>query len=78
MSSPDDTLSSPFTPKGLSMLEPRNVVKCGYNHKNLTNSWSRVLVKKLMVAQLLKIFQTLYRTPRFTPVFTNARHRTQL
>jgi len=36
--------------------------------------WSRVLLQKLTVTQLVKKFPAFYRTRRFITVFTTARH----
>jgi hypothetical protein len=41
---------------------------------NQLTPWSRVLLGKLPVAQLLKNFPTFYRTRRFVTVFTRALH----
>jgi hypothetical protein len=57
-----------FTPRP---LYPRG--KEGANETELI-PWSRVLVEKLTVTQLVKIFPTFYGTRRFIIVFTRARH----
>jgi hypothetical protein len=39
-----------------------------------TNSMEKILLEKLIVAQLAKKFPAVYRTRRFITVFTTARH----
>jgi hypothetical protein len=42
-------------------------------HKSLL-SWSRVLLEKLIIAELVKKFPAFYITARFITVFTRARY----
>ena len=45
-----------------------------YVHNNLLIPWSRVLLEKLTVSQLVKQFPTFDGTRRFITTFTRARH----
>jgi len=40
----------------------------------LTSPWSRVLLDKLTVSQLVKKFPAFYETGKFITAFTSARH----
>jgi hypothetical protein len=42
---------------------------------NKQTPWNRVLLEKLIVAQLVKKFHVLYGIKRFIAMFTIARHR---
>jgi len=41
----------------------------------LITPWSKVLLEKLIVTQLVKKFLDFYGTPRFITVFTRAHHQ---
>jgi hypothetical protein len=47
----------------------------GYYIVYLVTPWGRVLLEKLIVAQLVKKLQAFHGNRRFIAVFTKARHR---
>jgi hypothetical protein len=54
------------------LIHPELQHLCG--HFNSLTAWSRVLLEKLIVTQLVKIYPSCYRTQRFITVFTRTRH----
>jgi hypothetical protein len=44
------------------------------DHRNKLTPWSRALLEKLIVTQIVKKFPVFYGTRRFITVFTRAHH----
>jgi hypothetical protein len=57
----------------LATIPFRNISSSHPSSKNLT-PWSRLLLEKLIVIQLVKKFPAFYRTLKFITVFTWAHH----
>jgi hypothetical protein len=63
---------APFTEAGVHVHLVHVQIYCCYKGK--LTPWSRVLLEKLTVTQLVKIFLACYGTQTFIPVFTTARY----
>jgi hypothetical protein len=53
------------------------IVRAKQSENSKITSWSRILLEKLTVPQLVKKFPTLYGTARFIAVCTRAHHLAQ-